>query len=485
MDRYLHSCHRYVMVTMAFSLAAYLNCIGWSHRALGDPPLVTGFEIAWFDDFDGPELDSSKWTVANTPITTNFSLQDYLPEQVSLSDGKLIITSEERASRGRDYVSGLVTSTARQQYGRWDVRAKLPTGTGAWPAIWLLSDVQANPWPSQGEIDIMENRGNQPNVTSSAFHYGTNPPYDPRFIAREQSSVAGGIQANYHTNFHDYAVEWTPSQIRFYVDDVHHATVYDADTGGFISNQSDPMNLILNTAIGGTFLQDPDGTASWPQTFEVEHVYAYSQSGQPIMAFENGSFDDNGGSLAHWSTFGNSVEAGTNVRGDTQRVRSGDGSLKLYGQFSGNSNFSGVEQGISVTPGDELMVELNSFIDSQDSIFGTDNRGLVNIDYYSEQYGQYGSSSYLGSDSLEFANGSTVNDQWLEHQLTSFAPTGAIEARLAIVFHQPNQAAGAIHVDNVQFGFATAIPEPGSAMFIAGCVALVMMMRRRSSHIDD
>ncbi|MEM6691731.1 MAG: glycoside hydrolase family 16 protein [Planctomycetota bacterium] len=193
---------------IAAKIAVGLISFGLCSRfASAQAPEVSGFQHAWSDTFDGSSLSNALWQAANTNVPTNNSLQDYLPQQVSVGDGKLIITSENSPSRGLPYRSGLVTSHRKQQYGRWEVRAKLPSSRGMWPAIWLLSDVSTNPWPSQGEIDIMENRGDEPHFTSSAFHYGTNLPFNHKFILREQQNVQGGATPNYHNEFHDYAVE--------------------------------------------------------------------------------------------------------------------------------------------------------------------------------------------------------------------------------------------------------------------------------------
>jgi|GEM_PF-3137262 len=214
--------HKHFLVAIVFILSATICPISFTN---GQPPSRSGYEVNWYDEFTGAALDTSLWTAANTNSPTNNSLQDYLPEQVSVTGGNMVITSENRPSRGMQQSSGLISSNTLQKYGRWDVRAKLPTSTGMWPAIWLLADA---PWPSQGEIDIMENRGNQPTLTSSSFHFGTNPPFEHNYVIKEQTSVHDGRDVNYHDSFHTYSVEWDPNQIRFYVDDVQLRTVWAA-----------------------------------------------------------------------------------------------------------------------------------------------------------------------------------------------------------------------------------------------------------------
>jgi len=402
--------------------------------------------LAWYDEFEGSSLNSSLWTPANTNIPTNNSLQDYLPQQVTVASGKLIITSQNLPSRGLPYRSGLVTSTAIQKHGRWEVRAKLPTSTGMWPAIWLLPDA---PWPSRGEIDIMENRGDEPTKTSSAFHYGTNPPYQHSFLFSEHTTVHHGQPINYHNGFHNYAAEWDPDQIRFYVDDVHFWTLRDSNVSGFLTNTVGPMRLIINTAIGGNFLQNPNQSTVWPQTLEVEYVRVFSRLGSgPDLTFENGGFEAGGGSMAKWSTFGNTIN---NVSTSQVYSTEGSSSLKLYGQFNGQTNYSGVEQGLSVSPGQELVASAQARIPSGDSIAGSSNRAELKVDYYRKKFGQYGTGDYIRSDLVVLADGNSPSNLWLTQQLTSVAPPEAVEARVALVFRQMGNAAGAVFVDNVQF----------------------------------
>ena len=456
----------FILVTVSMQIGIGL--------AEAQPPQRSGYEIAWYDEFDGNSLDTGKWTAANTNIPTNNSRQDYLPEQVSVSDGSLRILSENEASRGLPYRSGLGESTAYQKYGRWDVRAKLPTSKGMWPAIWLLADA---PWPSQGEIDIMENRGDSPNLTSSAFHYGVNDGrnFEHNFVFNEQTSVHNGLDVNYHDSYHTYSVEWDPKQIRFMVDDVHHWTVRDSDVGGFLSNNVGEMRLIINTAIGGNFLDDPDSSTTWPQEFAVDYVHAYNRSELgPTLSFENGGFEENGGSLAHWTKFGDRIN---NVSSGNENIDSGEEALKLFGQFNGQTNFSGVEQGLSVSEGDELRALASSFVSSADSLDGTENKVYLKIDYYNELYGLFGADEYISSDAILLADGSTINDLWLDNELLSIVPDGAVEARLAIVFEQVGDASGAVFVDGIQFGIV-GVPEP-SAVGLIVLAGIGVVIRRR------
>ena len=246
-----------------------------SSISFAQPPQRDGYEVAWFDEFDRPELNTKLWTPADRKKTTNNSQQDYLPGQISIADGKLVINVENKPSRGLPFRSGLVTSTALQKHGRWEVRAKLPRSTGMWPAIWLLADVR---WPSGGEIDIMENRGDQPTTVSSAFHFGTNPPYKHSFLLEEHSVVANGKSVNFQEDWHTYACEWAPTHVRFFVDDELHWTLQDDDVDGFLSQHVEPMRLVINTAVGGDFLDNPDDTTVWPQKMEIDYVHVYKST---------------------------------------------------------------------------------------------------------------------------------------------------------------------------------------------------------------
>ena len=140
--------------------------------------------------------------------------------------------------------------------------------------------------------------------------------------------------------------------------------------------------------------------------------------------FDDGGFQQGGGSLDAWTVFGNSIG---NVSAAAEAVLDGDKSLKLYGQFNGNANTSGVWQGITVAPGERLKASANTFIRSADNIVGTNNVAELKFEYYSQYGAAYGSANFLGESLLTVADGTSLNDSWIAHQLYGIAPPGASE----------------------------------------------------------
>lgn len=236
------------------------------------PPADDSFDTLIFEE----EFDTDG---APDPATWNYDLgtgdngwgnsesQYYTdrPENIIVEDGLLKITARAESFEGSDYTSSRIQSYQKFefQYGRVDVRAKLPTGGGTWPAIWMLgADFETNIWPAAGEIDIMEHVGNQQNTIFGSTH----DPNNFAGNARTGSTVVAGVS----DEFHVYSIEWTESEIRFFVDDVEYHSV---------SNSTDlPFNkdffMILNVAMGGTFggAIDPAFTTS---TMEVDYIRVY------------------------------------------------------------------------------------------------------------------------------------------------------------------------------------------------------------------
>ncbi len=415
------------------------------------------WRLVWSDDFD--TLDQSKWELIDTKYPTNESLQDYLPEQIRIDNGKLEILSENKPSRGLAYLSGQIISRKAQRFGRWEVRAKLPGTKGLWPAIWLLPD---GPWPTTGEIDIMEYRGDLPTITSSTFHWGTRNPDTHDYFGVEQQMAIGDKLISYADGFHTFACEWVENQLRFYVDDVHHGTFYNDEVGYFLPKLSEPMRLIINTAIGGNFLTPPDETTIWPQRLTVDWVRVYELAEEPgNRAFRNGGFDENGGSPAGWHVFGNVIDGKPNVLVQSAAVRDGTHSLKISGQGIAGANYSGVTQSISVAGGERVGARLSAFVRSREALTDARDRAYLKIEFYNHWGDFFGGPAMLGFEERVIAGAATKTNAWQDHKLEAVAPAGSVEARLSLSYGQTSGAAGAVYIDAVEFSRISAGDSDG------------------------
>ena len=186
-------------------------------------------------------------------------------DNVIISGGTLKITAKAEEFQGSEFTSARINTYQKFEfeYGRIEARAKLPTGGGTWPAMWLLgNDFVTNTWPACGEMDFMEHVGNNQDRIFSSLHYPGNSGGN----AQTQSIEVPGAS----DEFHIYAMEWSPTQIVFFVDGEEHFT--------FQNNVSLPFDheffVILNVAMGGTFggAIDPNFVES---TLEVDYVRVY------------------------------------------------------------------------------------------------------------------------------------------------------------------------------------------------------------------
>ena len=171
----------------------------------------------------------------------------------------------------------------------------------------------------------MSNRGDQPTITSSAFHWTAPNSGSRETFAVEQQTAVDEALVSYADGYHTFACEWVGNQLRFYVDDMHHATFYNDEVGYILPNLAAPMRLVIDRAI----------TVDWVRVYEL--------ADEPGMrTFRNGGFDENGGSPAGWHMFGNRIGGNPNVLVHRQAVRDGTHALKISGQSVGDANYSGV-----------------------------------------------------------------------------------------------------------------------------------------------
>jgi len=433
----------------------FLACVlGYANTAVAQIPDLPGWDLAWNDEFNGTSLNNFNWQALNRRDSFNQEKQYYHPDQVTVSGGNLNLTAIDVPRSGKAYQSGLVTSRSLFGPGRFEARIDLPTSQGFWPAFWLNAN-QVD-WPQGGEIDILENRGSQPNIVSSAYHWQTNPGPccdQTQFTYREFTDTQNGQPVNFHDGFHTYAVEWDDTTIRYFVNDELYHTVRETPDRPVFET---PKNIILNLAVGGFFGGDPDGSTIFPQTLSVDYVrYWQPATGDPgdpiggtpgVNLLNNGSFDDAGGSLNGWSTFGNTIP---NVSASSSVSNDGSHALKIFGQFNGPNNQSGVSQGVAISGGESLLAEASTLTPSWDTLLGSNNEVTMKIEFYSIFGAEFGSGDFLGEVSQLVMDGSTLEDTWHDFSLSAIAPANAQEARLSFVFQQPENIGGAVWIDSV------------------------------------
>ena len=226
------------------------------------------WNLVWADDFDF--FDDSKWQYEyGDSGWGNNELENYTdqPDNIFTQDGNLII----QANRNDDgsYTSARINTAGKFEttYGKFEMRAKLPSGQGIWPAFWLLgANIGENPWPGCGEIDIMELVGNDPtNVHGSTHGNGF-----------DTTSTYSG--EGFTDDFHTYAAIWQPGQIDFLVDDnVYNTVTYDDTNGGEWPFDDNPMFIILNLAVGGDWPGNPDDSTEFPQQYVIDYVHVYQE----------------------------------------------------------------------------------------------------------------------------------------------------------------------------------------------------------------
>ena len=247
--------------------------------------LAQNWELVWSDEFEGTELDLTKWTYqigrgANYGIPNwgNNELQYYTDSESNLylEDGKLHIRAMEEQMGTANYTSARIRSIYKGDwtYGKFVARAKLPKGQGLWPAIWMMpTESVYGGWPQSGEIDIMELVGHEPDVVHGTVHYG--PPWPDNLERSGSTSLSEGT---FNDDFHEFKIIWTPSSIRWFLDD----NLYFMVTPGNLSPHNWPFDQdfhwILNVAVGGNWPGNPDGTTEFPQEMIIDYVRVYQDT---------------------------------------------------------------------------------------------------------------------------------------------------------------------------------------------------------------
>lgn len=226
--------------------------------------------LVWADEFND-SIDFSIWDYGIGPTNDNVHYYTNRPQNLQVVDGVLNIIALAEFYMGYNYTSALLKSKIDWRYGRFEARIKLPQTNGFVPAFWMLpSENSYGWWPKSGEIDIMEQPSNEVSNIYGTIHTqdynsftGSGPVGDVTVIPDAQ------------TEFHLYAIEWTPTQIDFYVDSQNYFSFSNNNAGSATYPFDKPFNIILNLAVGGGWVGNPNLTTVFPAIMEVDYVRVY------------------------------------------------------------------------------------------------------------------------------------------------------------------------------------------------------------------
>lgn len=246
-----------------------------SNEGYTTPLSYPGYSLVWKDEFDGSTLNTADWNyeIGNgSGGWGNNELEYYTnsSKNVLVSNGNLVIEARKESVSGFNYTSARLTTQNKQpfQYGRVDIRAKLPKGKGIWPALWMLgSNINTTPWPACGEIDIMELLGQEPSRVYATLHYG---------VAAHGSKGNSYVLNNgsFYDQFHVFSMIWKEDTVKIYVDDQLELEVKKSDIGSDY-----PFNakffFIFNVAVGGNWPGSPDQTTTFPQRMIVDYIRVF------------------------------------------------------------------------------------------------------------------------------------------------------------------------------------------------------------------
>jgi beta-glucanase (GH16 family) len=266
----------------ALAAALAFGCGGSGANATPAPSASASaggaFRLVFSDEFETPgSPDPAKWGYELGDLKKNDEKEYYTSraENVRVENGMLVIEARKESYEGHAYTSASVVTLGRFEfrYGKVEVRAKLPTGRGTWPAIWMLgTSISRVGWPACGEIDIMENVGFDPLRVHASIH--TTAYNHTMGTQKTASSVVSDPSADFHV----YSTEWYPDHIDTFVDGVRYFTFRNEGTGSAAWPFDAPQYLLINLAIGGTWGgQQGIDDSLFPHRYLVDYVRIYQQ----------------------------------------------------------------------------------------------------------------------------------------------------------------------------------------------------------------
>lgn len=249
-----------------------VNDIGFT-----SPESYPGKTLVWSDEFNANSLNAQDWgfdvgTGCPNCGWGNNELQYYTPgDNLSFSQGKMIIEARQEQMGGKNYTSTRLLSMGKKEFkfGRVDIRAKLPKGQGIWPAFWMLgANFKSAGWPSCGEIDIMEFLGHEEKKVHATIHYklGNN-------ARNTTSSLLNDTPLP--DEYHVYTLDWQQDKIRMLIDDKLIGEFNPVGIAGADHPFNAPFFFIINMAVGGNWPGSPNATTYFPQWLYVDYIRVF------------------------------------------------------------------------------------------------------------------------------------------------------------------------------------------------------------------
>lgn len=232
------------------------------------------YQLIWSDEFTSAISSAWRFETGNGGWGNN-ELQYYQAANATISNGELVITARRQDIAGSRYTSARMNTTGTRPfsftYGRIESRMKLPSGSGLWPAFWMLgSNIGSVGWPACGEIDIMEHVNTEGSVHGTIHWNGPN--------GYVNFGAPGAVDV---TQYHTYRVDWTPASIKWFVDGIQYNEANIANNINSTEEFQRPFFVLLNFAVGGNWPGFVIDETKLPAEMRVDYVRVYQLSTLP------------------------------------------------------------------------------------------------------------------------------------------------------------------------------------------------------------
>jgi len=255
-------------------IISFLNLFSTNLPPQRNSSLPAKWQLVWSDEFNYSGFpDSSKWNYdVGGNGWGNHELEYYTnkrKENARVENGNLIIEARKETWEGKNYTSARLITKGKGdwQYGKIEVRAKLPRGRGTWPAIWMLGSNTPLKWPDDGEVDIMEHVGFDQGKIHGSIHC---KKYN--WVIGTQKTAIKAVP-DCSDQFHLYQAEWNVDSLKLFIDGTNYISMANEHSGYDAWPFDNKMHLLLNIAVGGDWGgQKGVDDSIWPQQMLIDYV---------------------------------------------------------------------------------------------------------------------------------------------------------------------------------------------------------------------